>query len=158
MSAKRAGFAFAALVAALVAMLVATSGCARGGGGAHDAVRVEGAWSRTSPAGARAGVLYLTLTSERADQLLSITVPPEVAARAELHGVYHDATGQLAMRALEHVDLPARGPVAFYPGSMHIMLMELAKPLAAGTSYDATLHFRDAGEQVVHVPVRDEQP
>jgi len=145
--------------AVLLAVLLLAGGCApRGGstGAGNGAVQATDAWSRTSAAGAQVGVLYLTLTSDHADRLIGVTVPDTVAASAEMHGIYHDAAGQLAMRALDHVDLPARAPVAFYPGSMHIMLMGLARPLVAGESFDATLRFRDAGQQVVRVVVRDE--
>ena len=137
----------------------AAAGCGPGRDAAHDpaAARVEvtDAWSRTSAAGARAGVLYLTLKSARGDRLVAVEVPATVARRAELHEVYSGAGGSMSMREVRGVDLPARTAVAFHPGSLHIMLMELAKPLVAGDTLDVTLRFRDARAQQLRVAVRD---
>ena len=143
-------------IIALVLLLSLGAGGCGSRGGARAPVVVTDVWSRASPQGASVGVLYMTLTSAHGDRLIAVTVPAALAGHAEMHGVYHDPSGRLAMRALEAVDLPPRAPVAFHPGALHIKLMDLVKPLTAGERFDVTLRFRDAGEQVVSAVVRDE--
>ena len=119
-------------------------------------VAVTHAWVRTSPSGARAGALYLTLTSPDADLLVGVAVPQGVAARAELHVVERDAAGQLSMHPVHELALPARTALEFRPGSRHIMLMELAKPLVAGDTVAVTLRLARAGELTTRAIVRDD--
>lgn len=52
-----------------------------------DAYEVSGVWARTSPAMASAGAVYLELTNptDADDAIIGVSVPAEVAGRAELH-------------------------------------------------------------------------
>ena len=139
----------------LAAGVCTAAGC--GGGSVHAGdVVIAGAWSRPSPPGAHVGVMYLTLTSPHADRLLEVRVPASVAARAELHVTLTDAAGRMSMQRVAAVDLPARRTLEFRPGGRHIMLMDLAKPLARGDTLDVALRFERAGLERARVPVRDE--
>ena len=44
------------------------------------------------------------------------------------------------------------------PGGYHIMLLDISTPLELGETFDVTLTFENAGEQVVEVEVREEAP
>jgi copper(I)-binding protein len=55
----------------------------------------------------------------------------------------------MQMRAAPSVDIPAGGRVVFEPGGLHVMLLDLAKPLQEGQRLPLTLIFRHAGS--VHV-------
>jgi copper(I)-binding protein len=61
----------------------------------------------------------------------------------------------MTMQQVDSVEIPAGGLVAFKPGGFHIMLMELAKPLVKGETFDLTLHFEKAGDKTVTVTVKD---
>jgi copper(I)-binding protein len=54
---------------------------------ATDAITIEGAWARNSPAMATAGAAYFTVTSAVDDMLLGASVDASVAAKVELHEV-----------------------------------------------------------------------
>lgn len=54
--------------------------------------------------------------------------------------------------------IPSGRDIVLGPGGYHIMLQELAHPLAAGDSFPLVLHFQRAGEQAVDVEVRDDAP
>jgi copper(I)-binding protein len=62
--------------------------------------------------------------------------------------------GMMTMREVESVAIPAGGTVAFEPGGYHVMLMDLAEPLEAGTTVEVTLTFANAGEIKVSAEVR----
>lgn len=59
---------------------------------AKASVAVANAWSRTSPANAANGVVYLDLTATTDDALLSASVLASVAGKAELHETVTDGT------------------------------------------------------------------
>jgi copper(I)-binding protein len=61
------------------------------------------------------------------------------------------------MRRLESLEIPAGQTLRLEPGALHIMLLDLVRPLKAGAQYPLTLNFRDAGAVTVQVQVR-EQP
>ncbi len=63
--------------------------------------------------------------------------------------------GMMEMRPVDRIEVPAGETVALEPGGYHIMLLELAAPLEAGTTLEVTLTFEEGGEQVVTADVRD---
>ena len=52
------------------------------------------------------------------------------------------------------VAVPAHGMATLQPGSFHVMMMGLAKPLEEGHSFPLTLTFEQAGEVTVEVTVQ----
>ncbi|MGB8862115.1 MAG: copper chaperone PCu(A)C [Ilumatobacteraceae bacterium] len=66
--------------------------------------------------------------------------------------------GQMGMRPVDAIELPAGVAVELKPGGYHIMLIDLAKPLEVGTTLKLTLTFEKAGDITIDVPVLDEAP
>ncbi|MEZ5411313.1 MAG: copper chaperone PCu(A)C [Acidimicrobiales bacterium] len=54
--------------------------------------------------------------------------------------------------------IPSGRDIVLGPGGYHIMLQELARPLAAGDSFPLVLHFQRAGDETVDVEVRTDAP
>lgn len=104
--------------------------------------KVEGAWVRSSVPGQHGTGAFMKLTASQATQLVGASTP--VAGTAEVHEMKMEGD-VMKMRAVPHLDLPAGRTTELKPGGYHIMLMDLKKPLAAGTSVPLTLTFRDAG-------------
>src|SRR5690606_27441472 len=140
---------------------------------------------RTADAGAV--YLRIANDGDADDALVGVEVDPAVAARAELHetvavedrddgmqgdgmgddGMGDDGTqggdaghggGMMEMRPVDRIVVPAGGEVVLEPGGLHVMLLDLAAPLEAGSSVELTLEFEESGEQVVTADVRDEAP
>ncbi len=120
-------------------------------------VVVSDAWIRATPPGATAGAAYLTLRSSRGDRLVGVEVPSAVARAAELHQTVTGPGGQLTMKPMASVELPAGVDVEFKPGGSHIMLAGLARPLAAGETVELKLRLQKAPEKKLAVVVRNEQ-
>ena len=79
-------------------------------------------------------------------------MPPDVAARGTLH-VTETVDDFTEMAPVERLDLPAGERVMIEPGGTHVMLERLVAPLADGESFDLTLDFATAPDQVVTVDV-----
>jgi copper(I)-binding protein len=119
-------------------------------------ITASGAWARTSPVVAEAGAAYMTLTntSDTDDELVGASVPATVAARAEVHESSMGEGGMMAMNRVDSVALPAGATLELAPGGYHIMLLQLAEPLAAGTEIPITLTFAQSGDVKVIAEVR----
>ena len=132
---------------------------------------VTDVWARASADGQANGAAYLTISGGGADdRLLAASVPSSIAARTELHETVvadtggegagegmdgMESGGEMSMRPVTAIDVPAGGTVSLEPGGLHVMLLELAAPLTAGQTFELTLQFEQAGEQVVPITVRD---
>ncbi len=145
-------------------------------------VTVTNQWVRTSPMAATMGAAYMDIVATDGDELLSASVDASVAAKAEVHEVVmsegddHSMTddsmaddsmstdttmpmsGEMTMREVEKIVLPAGETVSLKPGGYHIMLLDLVAPLEVGSSISVTLTFATAGEITIDVPVLDEAP
>lgn len=116
-------------------------------------VRVIDGWVRAMPPVAKnsAGYLVIENRGEHDDVLLGATV--DGARLTELHEMV--STGAtMTMRRRQDVAVRAGSSVVLAPGGLHLMLIDLQRPLVAGERREAVLRFRDAGEQRVILDVR----
>jgi len=115
-------------------------------------IQVEVAWARPTPPAATVAAVYMTLRNRgSADRLLRLTSP--LAARVELHQTRSEG-GMMRMRPLPFVDIAAGGELVAAPGGLHVMMLQLQRPLTAGEEFPLTLVFATAGEIHVKVTVR----
>lgn len=136
-------------------------------------LRISGAWARTSPMKATAGAVYLEIknTGDADDALVSASVDPSVAAKVELHetkmaggmgdGNMPTTTGDpmmMEMVPVDRIEVAAGETVSLKPGGLHIMLLDLAKPLEMGSKITVSLTFEQAGKVDVTAEVRDTAP
>jgi hypothetical protein len=117
---------------------------------------IANAWSRPTPPAATVGVVYFSVSNEGsiADRLVALSSP--IASRVEIHDS-HETHGVVEMRAVASLECPAGTSVKFGPGGLHVMLIGLTRPLIAGTTFDLSLQFRDAGVVALQVPVENTQ-
>jgi len=133
------------------------SSCQRAGDTAADGVRagsivVIDAWTRPTAAGMPMGVAYFTVRNDGAtdDALVSASTP--AAASVEFHQTTF-TDGMAHMRPLGEIVVPANGRVTVAPNGIHLMLVDLTAPLAAGTSVPLSLRFRTAGSVEIRLAV-----
>lgn len=131
-----------------------------------EAVSVSGPWARVTAPEATTSAAYMTITSKDGDVLTNVSVPADIAGMAQLHetttsGESMDSmddesmASMKGMKEVEQIDIPAGGSVQLKPGGYHIMLMELAKPIAAGDTVPVTLTFEKAGEVTVDAVAKE---
>ncbi len=133
---------------------------------------VTDGWARTTAPSQETGALYAVVTGAgEDDRLVNVQVPNAVAAGAQIHhtiavedadghamggeAMDHQMDGAMSMRRVDGIAIPAEGGVALEPGGYHVMLMDLAKPLATGDAFDATFVFEKAGAINVPITVRE---
>jgi copper(I)-binding protein len=154
LSASRRGHDAAYGAALAVLLLLAIS--ARSGDYKAGNLAITDPWSRPTPPIASVGAVYFSITNagRKADRLLAISSP--IARQAEIHES-RVVNGTLQMRPVESIECPPGATVRIEPGGLHVMLLGLTHPLAAGTTFPLSLRFRDAGSVTVQVAVASRQ-
>jgi periplasmic copper chaperone A len=104
-------------------------------------VTVKDAWVRGTVAAQKTTGAFMTLTSTEDAKVVGVRSP--IAKEAEIHqSMMHD--GVAHMHPTESLALPSGQAVQLKPGGYHVMLMGLAKPVAAGDKVPLTLTIEDA--------------
>lgn len=93
---------------------------------------------------AAAAFVKIENKGRQADRLVGATVDASVAERAEIHTMSMEGD-KMTMRQLPGLAVPAEGKARLAPGSDHLMLIGLPKPLQAGQLVNVTLTFEKAG-------------
>ena len=133
----------------LRAFLILGAACLSGFCHVHQAaagdLTVEKAWSRATVGTGGVGVIYMRIMNRGAasDRLVSVASP--VARLAQVHETRSDADGMVAMAPVGTVGIPAHGHLDFLPGRLHVMLVDLRRPLAYGDRFLVDLTFEHAG-------------
>ena len=116
-------------------------------------VNVSDAWVRGTVAGQTATGAFMELKAGENATLLGVTSP--LAGTVEVHEMSMDK-GVMKMRAISKLDLPAGKTVAFKPGSYHIMLKELKRPLKKGELVPLTLKIEGRDKKLSTLEVKAE--
>ncbi len=104
------------------------------------------------------GAFYVTITNngDEADVLLSVET--DMADIVEVHDVEMD-DGVMQMVPLhDGLEVPAGETIVFEPGGHHVMMIGITKSLLDGEDFTATLHFENAGEIEITVPIHALEP
>ena len=132
------------LVASLFAVAM-SAGAASADDYKLGALEIGHPWSRALPKGATvaAGYVKIKNTGTELDRLVGGSTP--VAGRFEIHEMSMDK-GVMKMRPVpEGVEIKPGETVELKPGSFHIMLVGLKRPVTTGQSIKGTLVFEKAG-------------
>lgn len=103
-------------------------------------VQVSEAWVRGTVAGQQSTGAFMELLARHDTRLVGARSP--LAKLVEIHEMKLSGT-VMHMRAIAGLDLPAGRAVALAPGSHHLMLLGLRRPLRAGDMVPIRLEFRD---------------
>lgn len=147
---------------------------ARLGFGAAPRVTVQDAWARPGPKGGNSAI-YFTLTNEGKENLVLVGAASDVAEEVSIHETvmlpaggssqktgaqggsapHHGGMamgGMMTMRPIPSLTIKAGETVSFKPGGLHVMLMNLRRPLAVGDRFSIQLRFE--GQEPLQVPVQ----
>ncbi len=112
-------------------------------------ITVKDAWVREVPPTSKMSAAYMVIenTGDEPDRLIDAS--NNASKITELH-----ETVDGKMRRVKAIDIPANGKAELKPGGLHIMLIDLNKPLKEGENVDITLKFEKSGEMKITAPVK----
>jgi periplasmic copper chaperone A len=121
-------------------------------------VSISDAWVRENAPGQKIGAAYMTLNSPENSKLVYVEAK-SVAGSVEIHSMTMN-NGVMKMRMIEELKLEANKPATLKPGSFHLMMFDLKKPLKAGDEITFRLCFEDENgkitDQNITVPVKSQ--
>ena len=132
----------------LATLLVSACGAASG------ELTIQDAWARPANTGENGAAYFIIENGTASDDSL-MSVSSDIATAAEVHMSMGDANGVMSMQMQEAVTIPAGEPVEFKPGGLHVMLVNLTRDLKPGETITLTLNFKETGNVVVEVPVKE---
>jgi hypothetical protein len=104
-------------------------------------VSIEEAWIRAQPDQGANSAAYFTLCNGGGEPVSVSKLAASIAGMAEAHETVTDASGRKSMQPLRVLSIAPGERVILEPGGMHLMLMELKAPIAAGDSTTITVSF-----------------
>lgn len=116
-------------------------------------IQVHDAYARSATKVAKTGAAFFhIMNTGEADQLTGVS--SEAAPRVELHT--HKDMGEGVMKMMhveEGFSIPAEGMYELKRGGDHVMFMGLPKGFEDGETVSIVLHFEQAGDVAVDIPV-----
>lgn len=115
-------------------------------------IRVE-AWARAQADTTRPGAAYISFTNAGTQELEIAGISCEPAGMAHLHRSEQQG-GLMVMRGAGRVAVAPGARLEMEPGALHVMLMDLAGPVAAGRRFNCLLEFSGGETFPVEVEAR----
>ena len=109
-----------------------------------DSVQVSNPWVRATAPGQKVAGIYMELKADADMRLVSGSSP--LCGRVELHTMRMEG-GMMVMRPLPEIELPKGQTVSLKPGGLHVMCIDMKKPLKTGEQLPLTLVTRSSGGQ-----------
>lgn len=113
---------------------------------------IDDVWARTGQPGQVSAAYFEIKNKGAADKIVSANC--DCAKATELHNVKM-IDGAMKMYQVQAMDIPADGELKLKPGSYHIMLIGLNRPLVAGETLPIKVKFEKAGEVTLQAKVKD---
>jgi copper(I)-binding protein len=115
---------------------------------------IEQPWSRATPAGAKVGAGYVVIRNAgpSPDRLLGASA--EVAGRVEIHEMVVDNDVARMRPRPNGLEIRPGATAELKPGGLHLMMMDLKRPLVQGETVRGTLTFEQAGAVAVEFKVQ----
>ena len=108
------------------------------------ALTIDHPFARATPPGATSGGVYFAIVNRGADADNLVSASSPVAGGAEVHTMTMEGT-LMRMRPYGPLAIPRGATVALRPGGVHVMLLNLKRPLVAGETIPLRLTFEKAG-------------
>jgi hypothetical protein len=119
-------------------------------------ISVTDVWARATMPGQKVSAAYMQIQSDADARLVGASSP--AVPRVEVHEMKMDGD-VMRMREVKAIDLPKGKAVKLQPGGLHIMLMNLPKPIAAGESIPLILTVESEGKrQTIEVKAEARAP
>lgn len=134
------------------------SGAAKQDNAQNNAIEAKDFYAFATIDGSNISAAFGTLsnTSEQPIALQKVIIKGKIKGVAELHQTTND-NGMMKMLPVDSIAIPAKQSVELAPGGLHIMLINLPKPLEAGKTIALKLAFDNGTTLDLQVPIQARQ-
>ena len=120
---------------------------------AGQSLSVENPYARAVPPTARNSGAFMVLRNDSDHPVRVVSARSDVSNVTELHNHIHDK-GVMRMRRVDAIEVPAHSRVELKPGSYHVMLIDLKRPLKPGDPVHIELSLEDGSRVPVDLQAR----
>ncbi len=122
-------------------------------------VVVTNAWVRVMPPTQKNTAAYLTIENKTDKEFILKSATTDVAGEVQTHQMEH-VDGMMKMRKVDGISVPAQGQVQLKPGGLHLMLLNLNKPIKDGDEVSIVLKFQGGTIYTcpMHAEIRQDKP
>lgn len=122
----------------------------------ENSLTITNVWARASIPSNPNSAAYLEITNNDSQrEYIILSASTLIANNVELHNSFVDEKGISRMTTIDRVVVPAGSTIEFKPGGMHVMLLDLKKPLRQGDTFDLTLNIEDGSPIKIECEVRN---
>lgn len=134
-------------------LLLATAACS----GRSGVLEITDSWAPSTPPGARAGVIYLTIENGTDSDDRLVAVSTDRCGAIELHATTIDEDRIMRMRLAEPelLEIPSGATMEMVPGDLHVMCIDPPQPLREGEAIDLEVTLEAAGTIAIATPVEN---
>lgn len=118
-----------------------------------DDIQVSNPYAREVPPGSPTSASFMVLKNTGTSDIKLTGASSQVSKVVELH-THINNHGVMRMRRLPFISIAASKETKLQPGGLHIMLINLHKPLVAGKNIEVVLRFEDGSTKTVNMPVK----
>jgi hypothetical protein len=115
-------------------------------------VKVNDSWVRAMPPGMGMTAGYLTLENTSEKKLILESISSTAADDCSIHRT-EIKDGMSRMIEVHDLGINPHQILTMQPGGIHIMLMELTKPLKKGEKFPLQLNFSDGSKQIIEAVI-----
>ena len=116
-------------------------------------IAVDGGYVRESIPGTGITSAYMTITNSSEQVFTLIGASSKRSPRIEIHE-HTMSDGMMRMRQKRSIVIKAKESVTLQPSGLHFMVFDLPSPLKQGETMPVTLHFTDAQDVTIKLPVQ----
>jgi copper(I)-binding protein len=113
----------------------------------------EEAWARTASLGSNSAVYFRIVNPGPSNLLYSAETEASIKVSIHLSSQGEERVARMILQ--ESVEIPAGTSVSFQPGSLHLTLMDVWRPILAGDEIGITLLLEIADPKTLVAVVRD---
>lgn len=124
-----------------------------GTAGAQPTVFVEEPWVREAPPGTPVNAAYMVLRNDGEEDARIVSVDADGFRSAEMHETIEE-DGNMGMRPLDGLTVPAGNSVSLEPGGRHLMLRDADQRVTEGDWVTVYLHLENGALIEVTAQVR----
>lgn len=110
-------------------------------------------YARATPPNAPTSAVFTQIMNKGEQDRFIVSASTSAAGKVELHDVIKEGD-VMKMRQITRIKVPATGKVELKPGSLHIMLFDLKKPLVEGETIDVEITFANGDKHQFTAPIK----
>ncbi len=116
-------------------------------------VMAHAPYARAMAPGAVTSAVFGEIVNRSDTDRYIVSATTSAAGKVELHDVVMDGE-VMKMRQVTELTVPAKDKLVLKPGSYHIMLFNLVKPLNEGDEIEVQVTFKDGQQYTFSAPVK----